>query len=139
MHCSRTSWAAFRVMACLAREAGSGGMPLTARVIARQQRLPQPFVAKMLVRLARAGLVRGARGPGGGYSLTRAPHEISLAEIATVFERSESRLRCPLGTAAGREDVVCPLHASLHRVTTRWIRFLQETTLAVPEKHRPGA
>lgn len=114
-------------------------MPLTAGVVARQQQLPQPFVAKMLVRLARSGLVRGTRGPGGGYSLARAPHEISLAEIAAVFERSESRLRCPLGTVAGSEPVRCPLHASLHRVTTRWSRFLQETTLAVPAKHRPGA
>ncbi|MBE2213239.1 MAG: Rrf2 family transcriptional regulator [Opitutaceae bacterium] len=124
-------------MACLARAAGADAGCLTACEVARQQRLPRAFVAKILGRLAHAGLVRGTRGLHGGYRLSRSPQDISLAEIAAVFESAKPHVRCPLGAVGNEAMAPCPLHASLHGVTSRWIRFLRDTTLAVPAAARP--
>jgi len=135
MHCSRTIWSAFWVMACLAREAGAGAASMTASAIASRQRLPPAYVSKILAQLSRAGFVRGARGPHGGYRLTRPPEGISLADIAAVFESGRPRLRCPLGNQTADGATGCPLHAPLHSVTKRWDRFLRETSLTVPATH----
>lgn len=138
MHCRRTTWSAFWIMACLAGRAGTDSGCLTAREVARQQGLPPAVVAKILGQLAHAGLVRSVRGLHGGYRLAREPEDISLAEIAAMFESGAPRLRCPIGRSSGEDAAPpCPLHASLHGVTARWDRFLRETTLAVPAARRP--
>lgn len=54
--------------------------------IARNRNLPKPVVAKILTILAQAGLVTGAPGPGGGYRLARPPAEISLRQVADLFD-----------------------------------------------------
>lgn len=49
--------------------------------IARECGLPKSFLAKILQRLARAGLLDSRRGPQGGYRLEAAPERLALADI----------------------------------------------------------
>jgi FeS assembly SUF system regulator len=51
-----------------------------------QTGVPQPTASKVLKRLARGGVARSLRGVHGGYRLSRAPEEISLAEILQAIE-----------------------------------------------------
>ena len=44
--------------------------------------------------LAKAGLVEGVRGKGGGYRLAREPKEYNLLEILSVSEGSISPVSC---------------------------------------------
>ena len=44
------------------------------------------YLEQIFQRLRRAGLVQSKRGPGGGYTLARAPEEISLREIIEALE-----------------------------------------------------
>lgn len=60
--------------------------PLSAREIAERGGLPEPFVKKLLQRLASAEIVQALRGRCGGYALTCSPEEISLLEILQAFE-----------------------------------------------------
>lgn len=48
--------------------------------------IPEPTVAKVLKTAARANLVIGQRGAGGGYRLTRTADAISITEIIEAFE-----------------------------------------------------
>src|SRR5690349_8705184 len=57
-----------------------------ARDIAGAAGLPDAFLVKVLGQLLRAGLARSVKGPRGGYSLARAPNEITLREIVEAVD-----------------------------------------------------
>jgi len=86
----------------------SEGRPVTAGQIAARYEIPENVVAKVLQQLVRAGVVRGARGVGGGYRLSRLPGEVSIQEIIDIFEprptadtcmlRDDSGASCPAGS-----------------------------------------
>src|SRR5687768_5498620 len=61
--------------------------PLTVRDIAQREGLTAVYVAKILVTLRRAGLVRSVRGVHGGYVLSRPAREISVAETLGALGR----------------------------------------------------
>ncbi|MBW2543271.1 MAG: Rrf2 family transcriptional regulator [Deltaproteobacteria bacterium] len=63
-----------------------GGAPVQIRVISERQAIPARYLEQIFQRLRRAGLVQSKRGPGGGYTLARAPAEISLREIVEALE-----------------------------------------------------
>lgn len=63
-----------------------GGQSLTLPDIAAREGLPVPNTAKLLRRLRLGGIVASARGRSGGYTLSRAPQEISLAEALAALD-----------------------------------------------------
>ena len=54
--------------------------------IALHQGIPRKFLEKIIQDLIRSGLVRSKRGPDGGYSLARLPHEISFRNVIEALE-----------------------------------------------------
>lgn len=133
---SRSARLGIAAMSALA-EAGS-----TAAQIARRRRISPAYLAKVLTALARHGLIRSARGPGGGFVLARPPDEISLYDIVSCFEPIASAPHCPLGRrspCAGRQP--CALHEPFRKLWEVRSAFLAETTLAgfaaaAPDKRR---
>ncbi len=51
--------------------------------IAEQEGLSIPYTSKLMSILRRAGLVKAVRGRSGGFTLTRAPKDITLLDILT--------------------------------------------------------
>lgn len=97
--------------------------------IAKERKLSQALVAKVLTVLSQAGLVTGAPGPGGGYSLARPPAEITLLEVVAPFERLEPNVACPYGEGWCGTGPQCPLHHQLLKFQTDASNFLSSTTL----------
>lgn len=126
----RTSQTAVSAMSCLA-EAFEAGRKLSSADVARDRNLPQPLVAKVLTVLSTAGLVCGARGPGGGYLLARPPGEITLSEIVEAFERDGEGPMCPFGPGWCGTGEPCPVHDSFEAIGRDLAKFLKGTTLAV--------
>jgi Rrf2 family protein len=60
--------------------------PVQVRVIGERQRIPPRYLEQIFQRLRRADLVRGKRGPGGGYVLAREPRAITLLDIVEAVE-----------------------------------------------------
>ncbi len=121
----------------------NGVSRLNAEEIAVARGLQAPFVAKILTALSMAGIVRGSRGPGGGYTLTRAPKEITLREIHSLFERPDTSPNCPFGGGICGGGSPCALHDSLVDLQGNVDQFLDKTTfeafrVAYQEQgHRP--
>jgi FeS assembly SUF system regulator len=64
-----------------------GGNDLLSAVdIAASTGIPEPTVAKVLKTAARADLVIGQRGAGGGYRLARPAVDITITDIVEAFE-----------------------------------------------------
>ena len=102
--------------------------------IAKSRNLAQPLIAKVLTTLARAGLITGAPGPGGGYRLAKDPREISLFDVVSLFER-ESETACPFGPDWCGSNEPCPLHQSLVAMKQIETDYLKNTNFAVFGSH----
>ena len=82
MRISKNEELGLRLVASLAREGGQ----LSIRELADGEGVPEATIAKVVARLRRAGLAEAERGRNGGYSLTRPPHRITLAEVLGAFD-----------------------------------------------------
>jgi Rrf2 family protein len=60
--------------------------PVPSHVMAEARGLPERFLLKILKPLVSAGVVRSAKGPNGGYLLTRKPKEITVLDVAEGVE-----------------------------------------------------
>ncbi len=126
----KTTQTAIAAMSRLA-EAYDAGQPLSSHEIARDRGRAQPLVAKLLTMLSQAGLVTGARGPGGGYSLAKRPRAISLHDIAAVFERPDDAIVCPFGPNWCGNHHPCPLHDAYVGFVSQFEDYLRRTRLDV--------
>ena len=80
-------------------------------MIADAQRIPEPYLIKILLQLKAAGLVSSARGSDGGYQLARPPAEISVAEvIAAIDGRTHPHCKGPSSAARNLSDVLTRAH-----------------------------
>ena len=120
-----------------AREEVPGGCcrPICLSEIAARQRLSLPYLEQLFARLRRAGLVRSARGPGGGYSLARAPDRLSIGEIVAAVREPIHATRCGSGEASCISDaegppVRCETHDLWAELGRQIQLFLQGITVA---------
>lgn len=92
---------ALRIMLELGRHEGEGYIPLP--VIAEKQQISEKYLESIVSILAKAQLVEGHRGKGGGYRLTRPLSECSVGEILRLTEGSLAPVSCLDG-----DTNVCP-------------------------------
>jgi Rrf2 family protein len=113
----------------------------SARDLAEFQKLPVPFVRKLLTQLEGAGLVEGSEGIGGGWRLRRSPGAMTVLEVADaaggegqLFECREIRARCALwpddDPPRGATTGVCTIHAVMLASEAAMRRELAGHTLA---------
>ncbi len=108
-----------------------------SRAIAKARGMSQALTGKLLTQLAAAGLVRGVPGPGGGYSLAKAPKEICLLDIVTLFEPAESTVVCPFGRDWCGTGDPCPLHDKIVEMIAINRNFMGKTRLTLFEGQHP--
>ncbi len=59
---------------------------VTLRNIAENQKISLSYLEQLFAKLRKHELVKGMRGPGGGYRLARSADEISIAEIIIAVD-----------------------------------------------------
>ncbi|MHB1035553.1 MAG: RrF2 family transcriptional regulator [Pirellulales bacterium] len=86
-------------------------------------------LAKVMQRLARAGLVDSTRGPQGGFRTRRPAAEVSLLEIYEAVDGPLGEARCLLAEPIcdGKDCVLGELVQAVHRQVRN---YLERTTLA---------
>ena len=75
--------------------------PASLAEIARRQDISLPYLEQLFVRLRRAGLVKSARGPGGGYRLAREAEAINLVDVLNAVDETVSALHVGAGASGG--------------------------------------
>ena len=88
-----------------------GGEPAQSREITRRQGIPRRYLEQVLQRLVHAGVLKGMRGPRGGYSLARERRRVTVGDVARVVDGIDSRPDRGAGAARSvlAERVVHPL------------------------------
>ncbi|MBI5248685.1 MAG: RrF2 family transcriptional regulator [Desulfomonile tiedjei] len=62
------------------------GRPTRIKDISRRQRISSRYLEQIFSKLFKAGLIRGRRGPFGGYVLAKDASQISVADIISAAE-----------------------------------------------------
>lgn len=105
---SQTSDYALRAVIVLAGE--YNGQPLRAEVVAEATGAPRNYMGKTLNALVKAGVLKSARGPQGGFSLAVAPESITVARIIDCFVEPRTNPRCLLGNRPCDAANPCAAH-----------------------------
>ncbi len=83
---------ALRVLVDLAEHPTGDYIPM--KEVAARQNISLKYIGAIMPLLAKANLVEGVHGKGGGYRLTRAPEEYTLGEILRLTEGDLAPVAC---------------------------------------------
>lgn len=78
--------------------------------IAREMEIPKSFLAKILQKLARAGIVKSTRGVKGGFRLALAPSDISLLRVIEAIQGPLCLNLCLIDDKHCRRSTFCSVH-----------------------------
>ena len=70
--------------------------PVQAKEITARQGVPQRYLEQVMQQLVRAGVLKGVRGPRGGYRLAKERRRISVGDIVRVAESLEDEENEPI-------------------------------------------
>jgi len=94
--------------------------PITLADISQRQGISLSYLEQLFSRLRKQGLVSSARGPGGGYRLSRDANEINVAQVITAVDekmtvtRCEGRGDCDDGKACLTHKLWCSLSDQIY-------------------------
>src|SRR4030066_352378 len=81
-----TKQADYAVRAVLYLAGLSDGRRAPTSQIARDQKIPPSFLAKIISQLSVAGMVQTSRGARGGVTLAREPEKITLLDVVEAID-----------------------------------------------------
>lgn len=97
----------------------SGQRPLSAKSLATRYNLAPRYLEPMLQMLVQVGILKGVRGPHGGYRLARPPSELTVEEIFRAAHASTTDPHPFLARNPVVAKVIVPsLDGALHAFST---------------------
>ena len=107
------------------------------REIANDLECPQPFLAKLMQQLSNKKLVSSAKGPTGGFYLSKKDRGKTVWDILIAVDGSEKFMRCFMGLSECSDLNPCPAHATFAPFKQKIIsEFKDQTIAAFAEKIR---
>ena len=102
--------------------------PVTLAEISKSQGISLSYLEQLFAKLRKSGLVVGVRGPGGGYKLSRAPGEISVAQIISSIDEYRPQVNVPGAEPTLEKKYVT--HVMWDELSNKIYSFLNGITLA---------
>jgi Rrf2 family protein len=78
--------------------------------IAKEMACPKSFLAKILQKLVKAGVVQSFRGVRGGFQLRRAPKDITLFDIIEAIQGVIAMNACAVDNTVCSLSNTCSVH-----------------------------
>jgi Rrf2 family transcriptional regulator, iron-sulfur cluster assembly transcription factor len=94
--------------------------PVQAKEITARQGVPQRYLEQVMQQLVRAGILKGVRGPRGGYRLAKERRRISVGDIVRAAELAEDET----------SEEALPRSELGARIVTPFVQSLQDEVMA---------
>ena len=120
------------------RQLANGGRPASARELAERFDIPVELLAKVLQKLVRARLLVSQQGIRGGYVLSRAADQISVADIIVAVDGPLTVTACSDQDHSCDQYSKCNVRDPLWRLKDRIVGALASCTLAELASDRPA-
>lgn len=125
---SKTCEYALRAVLYIAKRSEQGHKS-GIKEIAQEINSPEHFLAKILQKLSREGLIQSAKGPNGGFYLEKEDFNRPLAEIVEAVEGKELFVGCAMGLSYCSETNPCPLHHDFKQIRDNLACVLKTTSI----------
>jgi FeS assembly SUF system regulator len=102
----------------------------SAHAIAEAVKVPLPTVRKVLKLLSHSGLLKSERGAMGGYSLSRQPDDITVAEIITAIEGPIALTECVSTDSHCDQETHCAVQTNWSKINDAVFHALDEVKLS---------
>ncbi len=106
------------------------GERLPTAVIAERQKIPLPFLAKIVSQLAVKGILEATRGASGGVSLARPASSITLLEVIEAIDGPITLNRCTRDPDTCEFSEECPIYDIFIESQQVLVQRLQSVTFA---------
>jgi len=103
--------------------------PVTLAAISQRQEISLSYLEQLFGKLRRHALVESTRGPGGGYTLARAPADITVAEIIVSVDEPIDATQCGGKENCMGEGARCMTHDLWTSLNTKMVEFLDSISL----------
>jgi Rrf2 family iron-sulfur cluster assembly transcriptional regulator len=103
--------------------------PVTLAAISQRQQISLSYLEQLFGKLRRHDLVESTRGPGGGYTLARAPADITVADIIVSVDEPIDATQCGGNENCLGDGARCMTHDLWTSLNTRLVEFLDSVTL----------
>ena len=91
--------------------------PVQSKDITRRQGIPQRYLEQVMQQLVHKGILKGVRGPRGGYTLARERRKITVGDVVRVVDQLDAESESdPVSQADLGEKVIAPLWAETRDV-----------------------
>jgi Rrf2 family protein len=97
--------------------------------IAKEIDAPQFFIAKILQRLVKFGVIRSIKGKGGGFYFDPDKPDLSLMELVKLTGGSKSLTGCGFGLKQCDAENPCPLHEQYAPIREAVINLISTETI----------
>ena len=129
---------AVTAMLDLALNATDSPVPLAD--ISQRQGISLSYLEQLFARLRKQGLVDSARGPGGGYRLSRNANDIAVVDVIIAIDEKVNVTRCG-GKGDCHDGQPCLTHELWEDLSAQIHQFLAGITLGqlVERRHQRAA
>jgi Rrf2 family protein len=105
------------------------GQRVGIKEIAENIDSPEHFLAKILQKLSREGIILSIKGPNGGFYMDTRGLDRPLADIIIALEGNELFTGCGMGLNQCSELNPCPLHSEFKKVRNQITYMLYKTSI----------
>lgn len=102
--------------------------PVTLTDIADRQTISLSYLEQLFARLRKGGMVKGVRGPGGGYTLSRHAKDINIADIIEAVDEVVDSTKCG-GKSNCQNDQPCLTHDLWMGLSDQIRNYLKQISL----------
>ena len=99
----------------------------TVSVISEKSEIPKAFLAKIIQKLAKAGIVRSIQGAQGGFTLARQPVDITMKEIVEIIQGPIVVNPCLVDESFCSRTKFCKVHPVWNKINKIIAKELEET------------
>lgn len=138
MRLSKKAEYALRALVAIARQPRS--WPI--QELSAQENIPIKFLEQILLALRHAGLLSSKRGVGGGYTLLKPAHQITLGEVLRVLDGPLAPVPCvaerPGEPCTCPNPDTCALRLTMATVRRELSALLESRTIDDMLRSAPG-
>jgi Rrf2 family protein len=101
--------------------------PVQSKDITARQGIPQRYLEQVMQQLVRQGVLKGVRGPRGGYTLARERRKVTVGDVVRVVDQLDAETENdPVSQAPLGEQIIAPLW---EETRTMLLEKLDEVTM----------
>ena len=126
-----TSKGRYAVMAMADLAKNNAKKPISLTEISLRQGISLSFLEQLFLRLKKNNLVLSARGPNGGYVLSKRPEDIKLSNIINAVDEKIKTVKCKKESKKGcnGKSVKCITHNLWDDLESHINSFFEKNTL----------